>query len=53
MVVILELSLTGQLQRVVGSDCGHHEVRDEADKDTVVQEVEVEDGLAELNRVPV
>ena len=51
VVVILELGLTGQLQRVVWSDCGHHEVRDEADKDTVVQQVEVEHGLTKLNRV--
>ena len=37
----------------MGSDCGHHEVRDEADKDTVVQQVEVEHGLAKLNRTVV
>ena len=35
---------------MVGPHCGHHEVRDEADKDAVIQQVEVEHGLSILNR---
>ena len=50
LVAVLLLGVTGQLQGVVGPHCDHHEVGDEADKDAVIQQVEVEHGLPELNR---
>ena len=33
----------------MGADCGDHEIRDEADKDAVVDQVEVEHDLTKLN----